>query len=131
MVRFKLAEFRTSRGMTQSELSDELNVTQATISHLESGRMKFSDKYMRIFSEKYGKEALEPFIEDGTDTNDVDFHQESIIGNYTNTVNHAPSNQSSSHLLERMSERVFEMSATIERLAQENAQLKVELAKYQ
>lgn len=58
-----LKELRTQLNLTQAALAKELGVTSKTISLIESGRLKLSDKLAAKIKEVYGKEPNTPVAE--------------------------------------------------------------------
>ena len=58
-----LKELRTQLNLTQAALAKELGVTSKTISLIESGKMKLSDKLAAKIKEVYGEEPNTPVAE--------------------------------------------------------------------
>ena len=58
-----LKELRTQLNLTQAELAKSVGVTSKTISLIESGKMKLSDKLSAKIKEVYGEEPNTPVAE--------------------------------------------------------------------
>ncbi len=64
--KMNLKELRTQLNLTQAALAKELGVTSKTISLIESGKMKLSDKLAAKIKEVYGEEINATVVETKT-----------------------------------------------------------------
>ena len=67
MSNFRARDFRKVMGIRQDELASVIGLTQSNLSRYESNDIDFSEPMLEAMREKYGKEAVDPYLTDSAD----------------------------------------------------------------
>ncbi len=67
MGNFKIREFRKANGLLQDEMASLIGLTQSNLSRYENFGVDLSDKQLGMLCEKFGEEAVKPYLTDSSE----------------------------------------------------------------